>query len=543
MRFGIYSRKSKEAKVGDSIGNQIEMCTNFIKANYPDEEHTFTVFEDEGFSGKNTKRPGFRDLMQCVNERQFDFVVVYRLDRISRNIVDFATIIEQLQKKNTGFISINERFDTSSPMGRAMMQIAAVFAQLERETIAERVRDNMLMLSYTGHWLGGKTPLGFDCERIVPDAVNGAKKPYSRLVPSKDYALIDLYFSKYEELGSLHSVNIYLYQQGYTQIGKGQRASDMQLKGVLSNPVYCIADQDAYDWFESRGCHLGERETWDGTHGIMPYNRHKGNQLNDETEWILAVGDHQGAISGARFVAVQQRMKLQKEKHTFLNSATNDYSLVSGLLYCAKCGKRMYTRPQNKKNRGGSADSYLYFCPTRQSFTAEACDCKGIVGYRIDEAVLDELRKCHMPGGAIYEQLQALRPKAQKEKGDSVALVKLKADLDKAKSQWKGLGLSYSMSVSEHGIENEQTQMFKSLMDDVYKEVERLTEQIATMEDAVNADDNSAKVYNAILQMSAELVDGSFTKQPIPVQRDFLRKVLAKAEWDGEKVSLFLRGA
>lgn len=185
MKFAIYSRKSKANDKGESIGNQVEMCRNYINANAPGEEHEFLIYEDEGFSGKNTKRPEFLRMMQDAKKKRFQQVVVYRLDRISRNIVDFMTITEKLQSSGIGFISINERFDTTTPMGRAMMQIAAVFAQLERETIAERVQDNMLMLSYTGRWLGGKTPFGFSSERIFQNKELGIEKATRGLSPMK----------------------------------------------------------------------------------------------------------------------------------------------------------------------------------------------------------------------------------------------------------------------------------------------------------------------------------------------------------------------
>ncbi len=94
-----------------------------------------------------------------------DYLVCYRLDRISRNVSDFSALIEELNDRNISFVCIKEEFDTSKPMGKAMMYIASVFAQLERETIAERVRDNMLMLARTGRWLGGTTPLGYTSEK------------------------------------------------------------------------------------------------------------------------------------------------------------------------------------------------------------------------------------------------------------------------------------------------------------------------------------------------------------------------------------------
>ena len=99
--------------------------------------------------------------------------MVYRLDLISRNIGDFAELIEDLGDRHIDFISIREQFDTSSPMGRAMMYIASVFSQLERENIAERIRDNMYELSKTGRWLGGTTPTGYASERLSSLTVDG----------------------------------------------------------------------------------------------------------------------------------------------------------------------------------------------------------------------------------------------------------------------------------------------------------------------------------------------------------------------------------
>lgn len=104
-------------------------------------------------------------MLRDIKLNKPEYVVCYRLDRISRNVSDFSSLIEDLNSYNISFVCIKEEFDTSKPMGKAMMYIASVFAQLERETIAERVRDNMLMLARTGRWLGGTTPTGFTSER------------------------------------------------------------------------------------------------------------------------------------------------------------------------------------------------------------------------------------------------------------------------------------------------------------------------------------------------------------------------------------------
>lgn len=420
MKFAIYSRKSKTTDKGESIGNQVEMCRNYINANAPGEEHEFLIYEDEGFSGKNTKRPEFLRMMQDAKKKAFQQVVVYRLDRISRNIVDFMTITEKLQSSGIGFISINERFDTTTPMGRAMMQIAAVFAQLERETIAERVQDNMLMLSYTGRWLGGKTPFGFSSERIFQNKELGIKKSYSRLVPNEDMKIVRLIFERYEAAGSFHAVQVYLHER-QLMAQNASRTTDFFIRNLLSNPVYCVADETARSYFEERGSKVaGEAALWDGRHGIMPYNRHsekkEGTIQREVKEWVLAVGEHEGTIEGERFVRIQRRIAANKERYNSFTSATNDYALLSGLLYCAKCGKRMYTKPQNKKGRGASAASWFYVCETQKKYTSKACSCRAVMGQRLDDAVLKAFDDAFVPNTDLAAQIEKLRPNGIQKK-------------------------------------------------------------------------------------------------------------------------------
>jgi site-specific DNA recombinase len=152
----IYTRKSKYTGKGESIDNQIKVCKEHLARNAI---NNFLIYEDEGFSGKNIERPKFQAMLRDAKDKKFDILICYRLDRVSRNIADFAALIQELEKYNISFISVSEQFDTSTPMGRAMMYIASVFAQLERETIAERIKDNMLELAKTGRWLGGRTLL------------------------------------------------------------------------------------------------------------------------------------------------------------------------------------------------------------------------------------------------------------------------------------------------------------------------------------------------------------------------------------------------
>ena len=147
----VYARKSKYNAAGESIENQVSLCKEYAFHKFG-EDCQIQVYEDEGYTGGNMERPMFQKFLNDCKETPFAALVCYRLDRISRSVSDFSTVLDQLQESGVDFISINESFDTSTPMGRAMMYIASVFAQLERETIAERVRDNKYMLAHTGRW-------------------------------------------------------------------------------------------------------------------------------------------------------------------------------------------------------------------------------------------------------------------------------------------------------------------------------------------------------------------------------------------------------
>ena len=294
-QFVIYSRKSKFTGKGESIENQIELCRQYIASHYSQQEaDAALVYEDEGFSGGTLERPQFKRMMKNSQNTQFAAIVVYRLDRISRNIGDFAKLIEELGERQIDFISIREQFDTSSPMGRAMMYIASVFSQLERETIAERIRDNMHELAKTGRWLGGTTPTGYASESISTVTVDGKTRKACKLknIPDEIH-LVQLIFDKFLETGSLTKTDQFLLQ-GHYQTKRGKSFTRFAIKGILSNPVYMIADEDAYNFLvENEADLFSEKEAFDGKHGIMAYNRtlqrpgkaHQERRMNGLSRW------------------------------------------------------------------------------------------------------------------------------------------------------------------------------------------------------------------------------------------------------------------
>ena len=187
-KIAIYFRKSKFTGKGECIGNQVELCKEYIRVHYGDvASDKAIVYEDEGFSGGNLNRPAFKKMIEAAKKKEFSAIIVYRLDRISRNVSDFSGLIEDLTRLDIAFVSIKEQFDTSTPMGRAMMYIASVFFQFVRETIAERIRDNMHELAKTGRWLGGTTPTGYASEAVKSITIDGKSKKACklRLIPEE----------------------------------------------------------------------------------------------------------------------------------------------------------------------------------------------------------------------------------------------------------------------------------------------------------------------------------------------------------------------
>ena len=162
----IYARQSVDKKDSISIESQIEFCKYELKGGNCKE------YTDKGYSGKNTDRPKFQELVRDIKRGLIAKVVVYKLDRISRSILDFANMMELFQQYNVEFVSSTEKFDTSTPMGRAMLNICIVFAQLERETIQKRVTDAYYSRSQRGFKMGGKAPYGFHTEPIRMDGIN-----------------------------------------------------------------------------------------------------------------------------------------------------------------------------------------------------------------------------------------------------------------------------------------------------------------------------------------------------------------------------------
>ncbi|AZV56819.1 recombinase family protein [Clostridium sp. AWRP] len=386
MIAAVYSRKSTFTCKGESIENQVQICKEYANNNL--KISSFIIYEDEGFSGGNTNRPRFQELLTDARKEKFNFLICYRLDRISRNVADFSNTLELLQKHNISFVSVKEQFDTSTPMGKAMVYIASVFAQLERETIAERVRDNMLELSKSGRWLGGQTPLGFNSKKVTYYNSEMKQKFMHKLSPiKKELDKVKLIYSKYMEFCSISLVLKYLLTNNIKGKNDGDFSS-MSINDILRNPVYVKSDNSVFKYLKGLGittCGIPNGN------GIITYNKRNSKYMTRNTsEWIAAVAKHKGIIESTTWLEVQFQLDKNKRKSN-PRQGTSKKSLLSGILKCALCGAPMrvsYGRP--KKN--GNERIYYYVCTMKAHSGKSRCANPNANGPKIEKAIAENIK-------------------------------------------------------------------------------------------------------------------------------------------------------
>lgn len=410
--IAIYSRKSKFTGKGRSVENQVELCRNYIGQHYgSDAAEQAVVFEDEGFSGKNLERPAFRKMMELARERGICAIVVYRLDRISRNIMDFSALYTELSELGIKFVSITENFDTENVMGRAMMMIASVFAQVERETTAERIRDNMHELAKTGRWLGGVTPTGYTSESVSTVRMDGRQHTACKLIAIPEEAeIVKLIFDLFHEFDSLTKVEAELMRR-QIKTKRGKDFTRFAIKGILQNPVYVIADQAVYEYFSDQEANIfSDASEFDGTHGLMAYNRtdqtHGKNTVYlPMEEWIVAIGAHEGLIPSGLWLGAQKSLERNKSKG--YRKPRSNTALLTGLLYCS-CGARMYPKLTNRTTPDGEK-VYTYVCSVKERSKKSQCNSKNLNGNLLDRMIVDEIRKLSESDSELVKQLEGSR--------------------------------------------------------------------------------------------------------------------------------------
>lgn len=329
--IAIYARQSVDRADSISIEQQIEFCSFEARG---EEYRTYT---DKGYSGKNTERPRFIQMMRDIREGAIDTVIVYKLDRISRSILDFSNMMESFRKYGVKFVSATEKFDTSSPMGNAMLNICIVFAQLERETIQKRVADAYLSRSRKRLYMGGPVPYGF---RKVPTVIEGIHTSMYEAV-EEEAAVVRLIFEMYSQpetsygdvAGYLNSVGIKKRSKSWVR---------QRIRDIVVNPVYVKADLDVYSFFAERGAvMIDSSEDFVGEKGCYCYkNRSEGNKNGCE----IVLAPHSGIVESELWLKCREKSMGQK---CVANSGKVKNSWLCGRLKCGSCGYALTVKAFN----------------------------------------------------------------------------------------------------------------------------------------------------------------------------------------------------
>jgi site-specific DNA recombinase len=370
LRCGIYTRKSTEEgleKEFNSLDAQREAAEAFILSQRREGWVALPEpYDDGGFTGANMDRPALTRLLHAVEAGELDCVVVYKVDRLSRSLLDFTRMLSVLEKHKVSFVAVTQQFNTSTSLGRLTLNILLSFAQFERELIGERTRDKMLAARRKGKWVGGCPVLGYDVDP------GGGRL----IVNEEEAARVRAIFALFEEHGSVLPALAEIERRGWKlkswtrksgQFRPGGPFALNSLRRLLTNILYTGAI------------------------------RHKGQSYPGEHAAILAPGTWERVQNLITHPASFARGRL-RNRHL---------ALLSGLLYCESCAARMVYSYSGKKDR-----RYAYYvCLNAQRRGWAVYPAKSLPAHGIEESVLGQIREAQreIPDPAVWEQMDRTR--------------------------------------------------------------------------------------------------------------------------------------
>ncbi|MFH1360693.1 MAG: recombinase family protein [Candidatus Omnitrophota bacterium] len=352
IRCAIYTRKSiSDGLERDftTLDAQRESCESYIAS----QKNSGWIclpekYDDGGFTGANTDRPALQKLMADIKAGTVNCVVVYKVDRLSRSLLDFAELLSIFEENNITFVSVTQHFNTQNSMGRLTLNILLSFAQFEREIISERTRDKMCAAKRKGKWLGGHPPLGYDVD----------KKERKLIINPKEAEIVREIFDLYLEKCSIMAVTKILNEKGYlTKLHESKKGKSFggitfkisSVQRLLRNVLY-----------------MGKVQHLD----------------------ILYPGEQEAIVSEEIFQKAQEM--LAKNKPEWSMAKTNKHvGLLSGILRCKSCNCAMYFTYQVKEDK---YKYHYYLCINAIKRGYQSCPVRLVNARKIEEKIVELLR-------------------------------------------------------------------------------------------------------------------------------------------------------
>jgi site-specific DNA recombinase len=350
VRCAVYTRKSTEEGLQqefNSLDAQRESAEAFIASQQHEGRRCLPErYDDGGFSGGSMERPALKRLMADIEAGRVDCVVVYKVDRLSRSLLDFASMMRSFDDRGISFVSVTQQFNTGSSMGRLVLNVLLSFAQFEREIISERTRDKIAATRRKGKWAGGRPVLGYDLDR-----------ERSRLVVNEEEAtLVRGIFDLYLQRETLLPVVQELERRGWknkahrTKAGKvsgGEAFVKTSLHRLLTNPLYVGLVKYKGETHQGEHPALIDGDTWSRTQALLRRNSVGGGEVRN------------------RFGA-----------------------LLKGLLFCEACSCAM--TPSHTKAKGGKRYRF-YTCTNAQQRGWAVCPAKSVPAGEIERVVVEQV--------------------------------------------------------------------------------------------------------------------------------------------------------
>jgi site-specific DNA recombinase len=472
IRVAIYTRVSTEeqAKEGFSLEAQRDVLIKFCN----ERGYIVTdVYSDEGISGKNKKRPALQRLLKDSRANKFDLVLVWKYNRIARNLIDTLTIVQELKENNVSFKCLDIDFDTTTPAGILLMQMMGSIAEYERNCIIDNVKLGMNKRAEKGKWNGGIV-LGYDC-------INKEIK-----INKKEAEIVKQIFTWY-----VNGVGPLIIRDRLNKLGvktkKGNEFNVIGVRDILTNPIY-----KGYIRFGRRREH---------------------NKLNEN--YTLVKGEHEAIIDEETYEKAQIIMQSNKRK---TRRGASGVHLLTSILRCPVCGAKMYFHPASQPKPDGTYRGYYLCSKYKQNGT---CTAKTVNSEKIEKAVIERINHFIASQEIVKSVVNELN------NNGAMDLSLVKKQLEMILKEIKELEKGKQKQMLDYSMGKIDADCFKELKRFTEEEIkERLSKKAALEKElikSVNTTVNYTVVHNALKKFQT-----MFQKSDMKLKKRLLDSLIEK---------------